>query len=54
LIEDKEFFAKIYVNYNIREAHAKLKSLSDLISLYDETNQKVIDKLSNTPSKIRP
>ena len=54
MIEDKQFFSNTHLNYNIRESHAKLKSLTDLITLYDDTNQKVLEKLSKTPKDIRP
>lgn len=44
-IKDISHFKSVKTNYTTREANTKLKSASDLVSLYVETNQKVQARL---------
>ena len=54
LISNREYFSCVHISYTIREAHAKLKSLTGVISLYSETNQQVIDRLTSSNGKLKP
>jgi len=46
-IKDAHHFKGVKTNYTTREANTKLKSAGDLVSLYVETNQRVITKLKS-------
>ena len=43
-----DYFANLKANYTTREVNHKMKSLVDLIIVYEETNQKVIERCRST------
>ena len=43
LVKNPEYFKRVATKYTQREIHAKLKSLFDLIMLYADTNEQIVE-----------